>query len=77
MAMSPILFNLPLAWWLHLQAGIWFKLAAFVFLAGSIPSWQDLKVSLSSLVGAGLWLAVIIGGVSNAGKITELVRNVL
>lgn len=76
-AMSPVLLNLPLAWWLHSQTGIWFKLAAFVCLSGAVPSWQDLKVALSSLVGAGIWLAAIIGVGSNAGKIAELVRNVL
>lgn len=60
-AMSPVLVNLPLAWWLHGQSATWHKVAAFVCLAGAIPSWQDLKVSLTSLIGAGIWLAIVIG----------------
>ncbi|QOX81034.1 M50 family metallopeptidase (plasmid) [Trichlorobacter lovleyi] len=76
-AMSPILLNLPLAWWLHGQSGIWFKVAAFAFLAGSIPSWQDLKVALSSLVGAAAWLAVIIGAVSHREAVQLAAYNIL
>ena len=62
--MAPALINLPLAWWIfqrHTTAGyIW----AFLLVTAAVPSEQDLRVALSSLVGAGLW----IGGLMYAGR---------
>lgn len=76
-SMAPAFINLPIAWWLHGQPGISFKVAAFVFLVGSIPSLQDLKVSLSNMVGAALWLALIVGAISHRSTILSLAKEII
>ena len=72
-AMAPLLLNLA-AWQLHARWFTWFPRdpvhilamygAMYLFVSGSVPSGQDMKVACSSLIGLVLYGTLISAGVA-------------
>jgi len=54
--MAPLLINLPMAWWAFQEQTLKGYILTFLLLTSAVPSEQDIKVAMSSLIGGIGWI---------------------